>query len=410
MLLSADHGVNLAVLESHNSKDRASKRSNTTLLVKNLSHDTVSSELLEMFSKFGPIGNFIIPPSKTVALVEYVEPVEARNAFKSLAYKKFMHLPLYLEWAPLDVIDKKKAMESLSASILSNEKQQSSHNGDDIDNELDDDDGNAFSTLYVKNLSFQSTESSLTSHISSVGALTGFRCLSIPVKVSNSKSSNRLSMGFGFIEYISLQSAQDAMNRLHGSSLDGHNLDVKPSQKRVSVSTNPNVMSKKKKLNSKLLVKNIAFQATKAELIALFSTYGTVKRVRIPKKLGNSHRGFAFVDMSSGQEASSAMESLKHTHFYGRHLIIEEAKQDDNDEEFVVATLDKGIISENKSSVSIQNNKMNGVDEVHNFEKLKNLRKKARKDERIVSRLGEQHGKRIRTDQFNDIPAMSDHI
>lgn len=36
------------------------------------------------------------------AIVEFVEPAEARTAFKRLAYSRFKNLPLYLEWAPED--------------------------------------------------------------------------------------------------------------------------------------------------------------------------------------------------------------------------------------------------------------------------------------------------------------------
>ena len=48
--------------------------------------------------------------------------------------------------------------------------------------------------------------------------------------------------------------------------------------------------------NWKLIVRNLAFQATKNELRQLFSAFGSVKKVRIPKKMGGNHRGFAFVD------------------------------------------------------------------------------------------------------------------
>jgi multiple RNA-binding domain-containing protein 1 len=34
--------------------------------------------------------------------VEFLEPSEAKTAFTKLAYTKFKHLPLYLEWAPSD--------------------------------------------------------------------------------------------------------------------------------------------------------------------------------------------------------------------------------------------------------------------------------------------------------------------
>lgn len=35
--------------------------------------------------------------------MEYLDPGEAKKGFKNLAYSKFKYLPLYLEWAPLNV-------------------------------------------------------------------------------------------------------------------------------------------------------------------------------------------------------------------------------------------------------------------------------------------------------------------
>lgn len=46
----------------------------------------------------------LLPPSKTVALVEFLVAAEARKAFKRLAYTRFQHVPLYLEWAPVKVL------------------------------------------------------------------------------------------------------------------------------------------------------------------------------------------------------------------------------------------------------------------------------------------------------------------
>lgn len=40
-----------------------------------------------------------------LGIVEFLEPSEARNAFVKLAYTKFKHLPLYLEWAPDDTFN-----------------------------------------------------------------------------------------------------------------------------------------------------------------------------------------------------------------------------------------------------------------------------------------------------------------
>ncbi len=53
-----------------------------------------------MFGKFGAIARLVLPPTCTLALVEFSEAADARRAFKALAYKRFQSVPLYLEWAP----------------------------------------------------------------------------------------------------------------------------------------------------------------------------------------------------------------------------------------------------------------------------------------------------------------------
>ena len=68
-------------------------------------------------------------------------------------------------------------------------------------------------------------------------------------------------------------------------------------------------------------------------LIFYFRTYGSVKTVRIPKKFDGQHRGFGFIDFLTPQEAKNAYDSLGATHLYGRHLVIEWAKEGEDVEE-----------------------------------------------------------------------------
>jgi multiple RNA-binding domain-containing protein 1 len=56
-----------------------------------------------MFGAMGELRRLVLPPTRTLALVEFLEPADARAAFRKLAYKRFQHVPLYLEWAPADV-------------------------------------------------------------------------------------------------------------------------------------------------------------------------------------------------------------------------------------------------------------------------------------------------------------------
>jgi hypothetical protein len=37
---------------------------------------------------------------RSVALVEFLAAADAKRAFKKLAYTRYQHVPLYLEWAP----------------------------------------------------------------------------------------------------------------------------------------------------------------------------------------------------------------------------------------------------------------------------------------------------------------------
>ncbi|OMO70468.1 hypothetical protein CCACVL1_18896 [Corchorus capsularis] len=83
-------GVNISCLEEVAAgKTDGMKRSNHVLLVKNLPYGSSDGELAKMFGKFGSLDKIILPPTKTLALVVFLEPAEARAAFKGLAYKRF---------------------------------------------------------------------------------------------------------------------------------------------------------------------------------------------------------------------------------------------------------------------------------------------------------------------------------
>ena len=48
----------------------------------------------------------------------------------------------------------------------------------------------------------------------------------------------------------------------------------------------------------------------------------------MPLKMDRSHRGFGFVEFLTHLEAKRALETLAHTHLYGRHLVLEFAEAD----------------------------------------------------------------------------------
>jgi RNA recognition motif-containing protein len=72
---------------------------------------------------------------------------------------------------------------------------------------------------------------------------------------------------------------------------------------------------------SKLYVGNLNYSVTKEKLEELFANHGTVKSVNVIEG-----KGFAFVEMSSPEEAEKAKEALNDTDFEGRPLKIDEAR------------------------------------------------------------------------------------
>lgn len=50
----------------------------------------------------------------------------------------------------------------------------------------------------------------------------------------------------------------------------------------------------------------------------------------MPKKFNGGHRGFAFLDFLTKQEAKNVYDNMGNIHLYGRHLVLEWAQEDDN--------------------------------------------------------------------------------
>jgi len=315
-----------------------------------------------------------------MVVVDFVEPSEARAAQKGLAYRSYKHSPLYIEWAPVSAIDRKKAQAAQKSSSgsgaakTSEKEKDATKSADHKGSKAEEDNGLDYSSLFIKNLNFSTTDLNLRDHLINLG-VEGLRKVQITKKEIG---KNMLSQGYGFAEFRSPELAAWALAKMKGSLLDSHALEVKPSDKRLTVapaSAARSALSSSghgdNSTNNKIIIRNVAFQATKAELRDLCAAYGSVKRVSIPKKMGGEHRGFAFVDFSTAQEAAMAMASLKNTHLYGRHLVLEWAKEEDDQE----GALDALGLSSNMAGAA--GGKGTGT-------ALDRLRKKARSDEMVI--------------------------
>ncbi|KRX72857.1 putative RNA-binding protein 19, partial [Trichinella sp. T6] len=140
---------------------------------------------------------------------------------------------------------------------------------------------------------------------------------------------------YGFVEYENDQHAQEAIRRLQNGELKGSIIQIQLSKRQTSSSSSsvvdrrlsivPYSEKTKPRSQTKIIVRNIPFQASVKEITKLFKVFGNVQSVRLPKKSPNGqHRGFGFVEFNCKADAEKAFKHLGvSTHLYGRRLVLE---------------------------------------------------------------------------------------
>jgi len=79
--------------------------------------------------------------------------------------------------------------------------------------------------LFVGGLAFATSSDRVREAFATIGTVASVRVVTDPAGQSR---------GFGFVEMETMEAAQDAISRLHGSDLDGRALKVELSQKKES--------------------------------------------------------------------------------------------------------------------------------------------------------------------------------
>lgn len=216
------------------------KRSNTVILAKNLPANTVVRDIQPLFAKFGIIGRIVLPPSGVTALIEFLEPSEAKAAFRKLAYSKFKDLPLYLEWAPdnifkspstkpmdltsLDtnkVSDRPKLFSKPIETKIEDEVEIEGDNEDDIEPEPG-------TTIFLRNLNFSTREQAVREHFQKLGAI---HMIQVAMKKDPENAQNRISLGYGFIQFKRKSVAEKALSTMQFTTIEGNKVELKRSDR-----------------------------------------------------------------------------------------------------------------------------------------------------------------------------------
>ena len=325
----AAHGVNIEAFKSQ-------QRGDTSILVKNIRGASIE-ELRSLFEEHGAVLSVLMPPSGTIAIVQFAQPAACRLAFAKKAYSRFKDAVLFLEKGP------KGLFVNLAAPVEGRPAGVQKPSVAEFLERDDAEDSPETASLFVRNLNFSTTTEDLTQAFRS---LDGFVSAQVKTKSDPKKPGQVLSMGFGFCAFKTKQQAQAALKVMDGHVLSGYKLLVKTSHRGHDAAEErkrEDLAKKAAAQRTKIVIKNLPFEVTKKEVRALFSAYGKLIALRLPKKFNQVSRGFAFAEFSTAKEALNALTALKDTHLLGRRLVLDFAEADEVDPEEQIKAMEKKI-------------------------------------------------------------------
>ena len=184
-------GVDADLFDVKDGSERTLVRSSSVILVKNIPYDTAINELRSLFDSFGPVGRVVMPPIKTIAIIEFLADADAKRAFTALAYSMFHHTPLYLEWAPINMFNRAATDVKLTAATKAVAVTAAPSAADvfAVSDDIDDGDVN---TVYVKNINFATTEAALRNVFGTIGPV---RSITIAKRRAKSAAAKAVPLG-----------------------------------------------------------------------------------------------------------------------------------------------------------------------------------------------------------------------
>ena len=344
---SADAAVKQALAETNTIRDtkdylqkngvninafRNIKKDDRTILLKNFSFGVTSDEIRELLQPFGLLTRLVLPPTGTMAVAQFETAQMSARALKHLAYRNLKGSVLFLEKAPEGIFDTTESAKESQDSLVTvaNDDNGAGFDGPD----------QASATVFVRNLNFTTSTSRL---VEVFKPLPGFLTATVKTRTDPKRPGEILSMGFGFVEFETKDQAGTAVKAMNGYKLDGHELLVKPSTKVIDAAEETRKADKARKTEkkTKIIIKNLPFEASKKDIRALFGSYGQLRTVRVPKKFDQSTRGFAFAEFVTAKEAENAMDALANTHLLGRRLVLDFAAGESVDPEEEIEALER---------------------------------------------------------------------
>jgi len=255
-----------------------------SLYVGDLQPDVTEALLFEIFNAVGPVQSVRVcrdaatRRSLGYAYVNFHRVDDAERALDTMNFKNIRGRPCRIMWSHRD--------PSLRKSGLGN--------------------------IFVKNLAKTIDNKQLYDTFSMFGNI-------LSCKVCT--NDKRESLGYGFVHYETDEAAQQAIQRVDGKVIAGE---------KVSVQT---FKGKKERGGSdkfkytNIFVKNLPAETTGESLQKFFEKYGTVTSSVVNVDKDDSTRAFGFVNMSTPEEATAAVEGANDQEFEGRKIYVGRAQK-----------------------------------------------------------------------------------
>lgn len=268
-------------------------QNSASLYVGELDPSVTEAMLFELFSQIGAVASIrvcrdaVTRRSLGYAYVNYNSTPDGEKALEELNYTLIKGRPCRIMWSQRDPALRKTGQ------------------------------GNVF----IKNLDVAIDNKALHDTFAAFGNI-------LSCKVAQDENGN--SKGYGFVHYETDEAASQAIKHVNGMLLNekkvyvGHHIPKKDRQSKFE----------EMKANfTNVYVKNINNDATDEDFRQLFIQYGDVTSSSLARDQEGKSRGFGFVNFTTHEAASAAVEELNGRDFQGQDLYVGRAQKKHEREE-----------------------------------------------------------------------------
>ncbi|KAL2934860.1 Polyadenylate-binding protein 7 [Bienertia sinuspersici] len=173
---------------------------------------------------------------------------------------------------------------------------------------------NGAGNVYVKNISESINSAKLQEIFAKFGNISSCKVVT---------SEDGKSMGYGYVQFTSDDSANAAIENLNGTSIDGKQIYVSKFVRKTerALSSNPDIKY------TNLYFKNLDTDITEENLKTKFSEYGKILSLVIYKDDDGASKGFGFVNFENPDDARRAIEAMHGSQLGSKNLYVARAQK-----------------------------------------------------------------------------------